>query len=85
MITITIDEIQRDISAFLNLVQAGNTLVILQADEPIAEIKPVKSSNELKQLRPFALCAGEFVVPDDFNEPLSEGILNEFEGEWICC
>jgi antitoxin (DNA-binding transcriptional repressor) of toxin-antitoxin stability system len=81
MITITIDEIQRDISAFLNLVQAGNTLVILQADEPIAEIKPVKSSNELKQLRPFALCAGEFVVPDDFNEPLSEGILNEFEGE----
>ena len=79
MITITIDEIQRDISGFLNLVQAGNTLLIVQADEPIAEIKPV--SNKVNQLRPFALCAGEFVVPDDFNEPLPEEILNQFEGE----
>jgi antitoxin (DNA-binding transcriptional repressor) of toxin-antitoxin stability system len=81
MITITIDEIHRDISGFLDLVQAGNTLLIVQADEPIAEIKPVKSSNKVKQLRPFALCAGEFVVPDDFNEPLPEDILNQFEGE----
>ena len=78
---ITIDEIHRDISGFLDLVQAGNTLLIVQADEPIAEIKPVKSSNKVKQLRPFALCAGEFVVPDDFNEPLPEDILNQFEGE----
>lgn len=79
MITITIDEIQSDISGFLNLVQAGNTLLIVQADEPIAEIKPV--SNKVNQLRHFALCAGEFVVPDDFNEPLPEEILNQFEGE----
>ena len=83
MITITIDEIQRDISGFLNLVQAGNTLVIVQADEPIAEIKPAKSSNEVKQLRPFALCAGEFVVPDDFNEPLPEEILVQFEDAYF--
>lgn len=81
MITITIDDIQRDITGFLNLVQGGNTLLIVQADQPIAEIKPVKSSNPVKQLRPFALCAGEFVVPDDFNEPLPEEILNQFEGE----
>ena len=81
MITITIDDIQRDLTAFLNLVQAGNTLLIVQADQPIAEIKPVKFSNQVKQLRPFALCAGEFVVPDDFNEPLPEEILNQFEGK----
>ncbi len=81
MITITIDDIQRDITAFLNLVQAGNTLLIVQADQPIAEITPVKSSNQAKQLRPFALCAGEFVVPNEFNEPLPEDILNQFEGE----
>ena len=83
MITITIDEIQRDISSFLNLVQAGNTLLIVQADEPIAEIKPVNpsNSNKVNPLRPFALCAGEFVVPDDFNEPLPEEIINQFECE----
>ena len=33
---------------------------------------------EIKQ-RPFGLCKGEFVVPDDFNEPLPDKILDLFE------
>lgn len=31
-------------------------------------------------LRPFGLCAGEFTVPDDFDDPLPEEILKGFEG-----
>jgi len=31
--------------------------------------------------RPFGLCAGEFVVPDDFDAPLPEEILDLFEGK----
>ena len=34
-----------------------------------------------KKLRPFGLCAGEFVVPKDFDAPLPEEILNAFEGK----
>lgn len=34
-----------------------------------------------KTLRPFGLCAGEFTVPDDFDDPLPEEILKEFEGK----
>lgn len=34
-----------------------------------------------KQLRPFGLCAGEFIVPDDFDAPLPEEILSAFEGK----
>ena len=30
-------------------------------------------------LRPFGLCAGEFTVPDDFDHPLPEHILKDFE------
>jgi hypothetical protein len=30
--------------------------------------------------RPFGLCAGEFTVPDDFDEPLPDSILSDFEG-----
>jgi hypothetical protein len=30
--------------------------------------------------RPFGLCVGEFTVPEDFNEPLTEEILSSFEG-----
>lgn len=31
--------------------------------------------------RPFGLCKGEFLVPDDFDDPLPEKILGEFEGQ----
>lgn len=30
--------------------------------------------------RPYGLCIGEFVVPDDFDDPLPEEILRDFEG-----
>lgn len=31
--------------------------------------------------RPFGLCQGEFRVPDDFDAPLPEYIIKEFEGK----
>ena len=37
-----------------------------------------KHKLEIKQ-RPFGLCKGEFTVPDDFNEPLPDEILDLFE------
>ena len=30
--------------------------------------------------RPYGLCAGEFTVPDDFDAPLPEDVLSDFEG-----
>ena len=41
--------------------------------------KAVTTKN--KKQRPFGLCAGEFVVPEDFDAPLPEEILNAFEGK----
>jgi len=78
MLNVTVDEIQRDPSKYLRQVEAGATFVILQADKPIAELRHISSS---KQLRPFGLCAGEFTVPDDFDAPLPEDILSAFEGK----
>lgn len=34
---------------------------------------------EVVQPRPFGLCKGEFRVPDDFDEPLPEAVLEDFE------
>ncbi|NEQ69301.1 MAG: type II toxin-antitoxin system Phd/YefM family antitoxin [Symploca sp. SIO2D2] len=78
MINITVDEIQRDPLKYLRQVEAGETLVIMRFNQPIAELRPIASS---KQLRPFGLCAGEFTVPDDFDAPLPEDILSSFEGK----
>jgi antitoxin (DNA-binding transcriptional repressor) of toxin-antitoxin stability system len=79
MLNVTIEEIQRDPLKYLRQVEAGASFVIIQADKPIAELKPFTSSS--KQLRPFALCAGEFTVPDDFDAPLPDEILSAFEGK----
>ena len=64
--------------------------IIWDKEEPndIKRSEPIKvyitilndSSSIKKELRPFGLCAGEFVVPDDFDAPLPEEILRDFEG-----
>jgi antitoxin (DNA-binding transcriptional repressor) of toxin-antitoxin stability system len=77
MLNVTIDEIQRDPLKYLHQVEAGETLIILRSEMPIAELRPISSN---KQLRPFELCKGEFTVPDDFDAPLPEDILDVFEG-----
>ena len=42
------------------------------------QLKPTTKSIT-KPLRPFGLCTGEFVVPDDFDAPLPEHIMQDFE------
>ncbi len=36
-------------------------------------------SKPLAQMRPIGLCKGEFSVPEDFDAPLPEDILQDFE------
>ena len=79
MAQVSVEEIQRDLSAYLQRVEAGETLGIVRAGKPVAEIKPVVS--RAQTLRPFGLCAGEFTVPDDFDAPLPEEIVKAFEGQ----
>ena len=38
-----------------------------------------QQNKPLKASRPYALCAGEFTVPQNFDEPLPEEILKDFE------
>ena len=76
MTMVSISEIQQDLSGYLRRVQAGEILVVTDENQPIAEIKPIRPVSEGP--RPFGLCAGEFEVPDDFDDPLPDDILREF-------
>lgn len=76
---VTVEEFRREPLQYLNQVEAGESFVIVQANKPIAELKPIV--NTKNQLRPFGLCAGEFTVPDDFDSSLPEEILKAFEGK----
>jgi prevent-host-death family protein len=78
MVQVSIDEIKRNLPTYLQRVEDGEEFVIIKAGKPMAEIKPVHSLPA--QSRPYGLCVGEFTVPDDFDAPLPENIVREFEG-----
>jgi antitoxin (DNA-binding transcriptional repressor) of toxin-antitoxin stability system len=75
MVQVSVEEIERDLATYLQKVEAGETVVIVRAGHPVAEVKPVFQAGAL---RPFGLCAGEFTVPDDFDAPLPEDLLKTF-------
>ncbi len=76
-IQVSIDDIARDVRTYLQRVEAGTTVVIIDAGHPIAELKPL--GIDMPTQRPFGLAAGTFVVPDDFDAPLPNSVLNDFE------
>jgi antitoxin (DNA-binding transcriptional repressor) of toxin-antitoxin stability system len=78
MSTISVQELQRDLAAFLRRVEAGESFLVVSGEHPLAEGRPVPAPTT--QPRPFGLCAGRFDVPTDFDRPLPDEILKEFEG-----
>lgn len=78
MNTVSVQELQRDPLALLGRVEAGEHLIVTQGDRPVAELRPVASPPAGP--RPFGLAAGQFTVPDDFDAPLPEDTLRDFEG-----
>jgi antitoxin (DNA-binding transcriptional repressor) of toxin-antitoxin stability system len=60
MVWVSVEEARRDLSAYLQRVEAGEPLVIVQASRPVAGMKPIVSGAQA--LRLFGLCAGEFTV-----------------------
>ncbi len=82
MNTVDIEVIQGDFVSYLRTAKIGETLLITEFGQPIAEIKllaPVEDG-ATRSPRPYGLAKGEFVVPDDFDAPLPEDILRDFEG-----
>src|SRR5262249_32294080 len=77
MTRVSIDELEKALPAFIQRVQAGEAFVITREGNPLAEIPPFPHTSGPP---PFGLSVGDFVVPDDFDEPLPQSILQEFEG-----
>jgi antitoxin (DNA-binding transcriptional repressor) of toxin-antitoxin stability system len=80
MTTVNISDIEQNLAGYLRRVQLGETLLVVDADQPLAEIKPVPNDAPPKRKpRPFGARRGDFVVPDNFDDPLPEEILQDFE------
>jgi antitoxin (DNA-binding transcriptional repressor) of toxin-antitoxin stability system len=77
MTFITTNEIARDPSEFIRRMEAGESFVVTSEEAPLAEVRRLPFQ---RGVRPYGLCAGQFTVPDDFNEPLPEEFLQSFNG-----
>jgi antitoxin (DNA-binding transcriptional repressor) of toxin-antitoxin stability system len=78
MSTVSLQDLRQDPESLLDRVEAGEHLVVVRGGRPVAELRAVPATQP--EPRPFGLCAGAFTVPDDFDAPLPEEILQGFEG-----
>jgi prevent-host-death family protein len=65
------------LSALVDRVAEGETVLICRRNVPAAELRPVRRPRRTR--RPVGLVAG-FKVADSFFEPLPEAVLDAFEG-----
>ena len=77
MITVNIADAKSRLAEYLRRVEEGETVTIARRNQPIAELRPLKQP--LRKRRPVGLCAGDFEVPNDFDEPLPASVLDGFE------
>ena len=70
-------EAKAHLSALVNKVAAGETVLICRRNVPAAELRPVPKPRRTR--RPIGLVPG-FSVPPSFFEPLPDDLLAAFEG-----
>ena len=75
---VNVHEAKTHLSRLLARVAEGEEVIISRAGKPVARLVPYGKTS---QPRVFGLDQGLFRVPDDFNAPLSEDVLMEFEGD----
>ncbi len=74
---VNVHEAKTHLSRLLALVEKGQEICIAKAGRPIARLVPFEPKPAARE---FGTDRGKFVVPDDFNDPLPEEILKDFEG-----
>jgi len=70
-------EAKTQLSRLLRRVAAGEEIVIANRGVPVARLIPVAQE---KTKRVLGIFRGQFIVPDDFDAPLPEELLDLFEG-----
>lgn len=76
MTEINVHEAKTHLSRLLARVEAGEEIVIARAGKAVAKLVPISATAEPRRL---GLEAGKFTVPEDFDAPLPESLLAEFE------
>lgn len=74
---VNIHDAKTRLSELLNRVEGGEEITIARAGRPVARLVPVR---EKTGARIPGTARGKVVIEKDFDEPLPESFLREFEG-----
>jgi len=73
---VNVHEAKTHLSRLLRRVLSGEEIVIARSGVPVARLVPIGP----RVRRVFGVDRGRFEVPDDFDAPLPEEVLRDFEG-----
>lgn len=77
MTTVNVHAAKSQLSRLLDAAAAGEEVIIAKAGKPVARLVPF---TEKKEPRKLGTLAGKLHVPDDFDDPLPDDVLADFEG-----
>ena len=82
MEVVNIHDVKTHLSALLNRVAAGETVLVGRRNKPVARLMPLAPETlALKIRRPIGLAQGAFKLTPAFFEPLDDELLDLWEGK----
>jgi prevent-host-death family protein len=75
--SVNIHEAKTRLSQLIERVEAGEEILIARAGRPVARLSPLKAHLGPRKL---GRLDGRFRIPDDFNDPLPDDVLERFLG-----
>ena len=72
----TVHDAKTHFSRLLDQAMAGEEVIIMRSGRQLVRLVPVESAPQRREL---GTAKGDFIVPEDFDEPLSDEIQAEFE------
>ncbi|SOY39780.1 type II toxin-antitoxin system Phd/YefM family antitoxin [Cupriavidus taiwanensis] len=77
MHTVNIHDAKTNFSRLVDAASGGEEIIIAKAGKPAARLVPMEST---KVTRRFGVLKGKIHVADDFDAPLPDDVIAEFEG-----
>ena len=77
MRTVNIHAAKTQLSRLVDAAAAGEEIIIAKSGKPVARLGPLA---EAQRKRRLGVLAGKLRVPEDFDAPLPEEVIDAFEG-----
>ena len=80
MATVNIYQAKTQLSKLVDLASSGTDVVIARAGKPVARLTALDKKKKSRRMVGFGALEGKGWIADDFDAPLPDEILAQFEG-----